>query len=387
MTEIYLDNSATTRTIPEVSQAVRRVLEEDYGNPSSLHGKGAAAERLLEETRRSIRSELGATEGKILFTSGGTEANNLALKGAARARRHRGKHIVTSAVEHPSVLNAVRALEEEGFEATYLDPDGIGCVDPDQVRKAIRSDTILVSIMHVNNEVGTIQPVEEIGRLVAEVAEKAVFHVDLVQSFTKLPLSLDRIPAALATVSAHKIHGPKGAGALYIRPGTTLEPLFSGGYQEAGLRAGTENVPGIAGMGAAVQWAAGKREAMARMKELRRLLCECVLSEVPGTILNGPGPADERAAPHIASFSIPGIPGEMLVHHLGERGIFVSTGSACSSRRREPSHVLRAMQLPPSVVESAIRVSLSPLSTTQEVSTFCDVLAEVAADLKKLFRR
>lgn len=382
--EVYLDNCATTRATPAVVEAMARALVEDFGNPSSLHRKGLAAERFLSTARETLMAALGASAGEIIFTSGGTEANNLAIRGVAAARS--GRHLVTTALEHPSVLNAVLVLEKQGFEVTRLAPDRQGLVTAHQVEAALRPDTFLVSVMHVNNEVGSVQPVAEIAACLAD-RKRIVFHVDAVQSFTKLPLDLDRVPIDLLSLSAHKIHGPKGVGLLYARRGVGIEPLLAGGRQERGLRPGTENVPGIAGFEAAVRAVGAGQVHAAAMATLRHLLCRLVVDQVPGAALNGPDPGDPGAAPHIANFSVAGIPSEMLVHHLEDRGFYVSTGSACSSRHPEPSHVLAAMGLPPERISSAIRVSLSRFNTEAEITSFALALADISRELGRLFQR
>lgn len=392
---IYLDNSATTKPRPEAAAAVNRAMTEVFGNPSSAHRLGAEAERLVREARQAVAAALGVDEGEIVFTSGGTEANNLALMGAARARRRQGGHIVTTAVEHPSVLRACGLLEEEGFRITRLPVDRTGVIDPEDLAGALTGETILVSTMYVNNEVGAVQPLEAVARVLAglERSRRPVWHVDAVQAFGKLPVFPRRLGIDLLTVSAHKIHGPKGCGALYVRKGLVLKPLMGGGGQEGGLRAGTENVPGIAGFGAAVRLAMAEQpRAAERLAELRRRFLAALAEVVPDAVVNGPaapagGPAGGGAAPHIVNVSLPGLRGEVLVHALEERGVFVSTGAACSSRRNEPSHVLRAMGLGRDMVESALRFSFSPLNTADEAAAAAKALAAVVSDLRGFVRR
>lgn len=381
---VYLDNSATTRISPEVTALMRQVMEVSFANPSSLHRLGLEAERVLHTARRILAGACGAREQEIIFTSGGTESNNLALKGAALRRVRRGRHLITTKIEHASVLQACRALEKQGCTVTFLEVNSCGLVDPEQVKAALRPDTVLVSVMHINNEVGAVQPVAEIGRLLKAKNSGIIFHVDAVQSLGKLPVHPAGWHADLVSFSAHKIHGPKGTGALYCREGLELEPLFHGGGQEKGVRPGTENVPGIAGFGAAVRLAELNREkTLAAVAGLRQRLVRGILTQIPGTAINGP----EAAAPHIISVFFPGLKGEVLLHALEERGIYVSTGSACHSRRPQPSHVLLAMGLPEKDIASTLRFSLSAENTMEEMDYTLEQLAETVAFLRVLERR
>lgn len=382
--QIYLDNSATTRVLPEVAALMSNILTEKYGNPSSLHSKGLEAEKIVTHARRSLAAFLGVKEEEITFTSGGTEANNLALKGGARRRRRRGLHLITTKVEHPSVLYACRALEREEFTVTYLDVDSLGRVDPETVAAAIQEDTVLISVMHVNNEVGVIQPVAEIGRLVKQRKKEILYHVDAVQSFGKLPVRPADWGADLVSLSAHKIHGPKGTGALFCREGVELEPLLHGGDQERGLRPGTENTVGIAGFAEAARAAMDKREDNIHiMAALRERLLKGIFALIPGVTHNGP--AD--GAPHILSLTMAGIRGEVLVHALEEQNIYVSTGSACHSHRADPSHVLLAMGRKDKEIEASLRFSFSPHNTAEEIDFTLERLAEITANLRLLNRR
>ncbi len=394
---VYLDNSATTRARPEVVRAVVSALEETYGNPSSPHGLGFRAERLVKEAREAVARALGAEPGEVVFTSGGTEANNLALVGAAHALRRRGRRVITTRVEHPSVLRACERLEEEGFEVVYLPVDRLGLISPADMAAALTPDTILVSIQHVNNEVGTVQPLPEVARVLGRGPGAPagagtglpLWHVDAVQSLGKLSLDVRRLGVDLVSLSAHKIHGPKGCGALYVRTGVKLRPLLVGGGQEGGLRAGTENVPGIAGFGAAVRLALAEREeAAARLAALRDRLAEGILRAVPQARLNGAlAGRPSEAAPHIVSVAFPGLRGEVLVHALEERGVYASTGAACSARRHAASHVLRALGLDPAAVEGTLRFSLSPLNTEEDVDAAVAAVGEAVAALRGLVRR
>jgi cysteine desulfurase len=386
---IYLDNAATSRPFPEAVEAVGRALEHGYGNPSSRHGLGLAASLLVEAARATLARAIGAEAREIVFTGGGSEANNLALKGAAWAYARAGRHLVVSAVEHPSVLEAARWLADEADLAVTFVPVGRdGRVDPLAVAAAADERTVLVSLMHVNNEVGSVQPVGEVGRRLRALRATSgrrkglpLFHVDAVQSLGRLPIDVRSWGADLLTVSAHKVHGPKGVGALFVRHGVRLTPLVHGGGHEAGRRSGTENVPGIAGFGAALARLGGLDLAAnaRRLSELRRRF----IAAVSGGEVVVNGPEDETAvAGHIISLSFPGIPAEVLQHHLEERGVFVSTGSACSSHYQErASHVLVAMECPPAVVASAIRVSLSPLAAADEILAAGRVIGETAGRL------
>lgn len=380
MSEIYLDNAATTRAHPEVAEEVRRALLADFGNPSSLHRKGHEAERLVKESRAWVADALGVAASEVVFTSGGTEGNNLAIQGVARARARRGRHLITTKIEHSSVLNACKALEEEGFRVTYLDVDAEGRVTPEQVAAALTDETILVTVMHVNNEIGTVQPIEEIAKAVKASRPDALVHSDGVQAFLKVPLSLSRTAVDLYTASAHKVHGPKGVGALYVRSGVRLKPIFGRGEQEGGLRSGTENVPGIAGFGEAVHrgMSAG-RAARERMSQLRLRLARRLLS-VEGAVVNGP--LEHGAAPHILNLSFAGVRGEVLVHALEAKGVYVSTGSACSSRNSAPSHVLKALGRPDEAARESIRISLSWTTSEEEVDRAASIIEETIAELR-----
>jgi cysteine desulfurase len=380
--EIYLDNAATTRVDPAVVAAMMAVLTEGYGNPSSIHGKGVEAERRLAAARAQVAGALGVPAAAVIFTSGGTEANNLALQGGARAYRGRRRHLITTAVEHSSVLEALRALENEGFVLSILPVDGTGRVNPDDVRAALRPETLLVSVMAVNNETGTVQPIAEIARLLEEARGRdrlPLLHVDAVQAFGRVPLPAAEID--LVTVSAHKIHGPKGSGALVVRAGVRLQPLLHGGDQQRGLRPGTENVPGIVGFGIAAARLAAEGEAAAeRMRRLRGVLVERLMA-IPGVAVNG---APSGAAPHILNVRIPGVRGETLVHRLEMEGIFVSTGSACHARDPRPSHVLLAMGLAREDALSSLRLSLAPTTTLEEIEAAAGAIARAAPELRVL---
>jgi len=382
-------NSATTRPWPEVVDAVTLTLTEDYGNPSSLHRKGMQAERHLRRARSALAELLGVDQDTIIFTSGATESNNLALRGAARVLERWGHHIITTSIEHSSVLETCRGLQHAGFEVLELPVDEYGVVSAEELAGAIRDDTIIVSMMFVNNEVGALQPVPQVGRIIRRRRGKGqhiCFHVDAVQALGKVTLRPREQSIDLMSLSAHKFHGPKGVGALYRSRGIRLEPLTTGGDHEQGLRPGTENVPGIAGLGEAVRklddWPQSARE----LRKLRNHLVRRVLDEIPGARFNG-SVDPNVSAPHIANFSFSGTRAEVLVHYLEAEGIYVSTGSACHSRVSDPSHVLQAMGLTASELQGAIRVSVSSQNSIEDVDYLVDKLAVVVPELRRIGRR
>ncbi|WP_027364952.1 cysteine desulfurase family protein [Desulfotruncus alcoholivorax] len=389
MREVYLDNSATTRPYPEVVKAVLAAMEDYYGNPSSLHRKGVEAGRAVARAREAVADSLGVEASNIIFTGAGSEAINLAVKGLQPGRK--GKHVITTAVEHPAVLNACGQLRERGMEITVLPVNNVGMVDPEDLTRALREDTYLVSIMHVNNEVGAVQPLADISAVIKEfrgAGRKLFWHVDAVQAYGKLPLRPPELGIDLLSVSAHKVHGPKGVGALYAAPGTPLKPLVAGGGQEWGLRSGTENVPGIAGFGVAAGIIAREaRETAPKLFNLKKKLVDGILAAVPGAVLNGPACREDEpgCAPQIANISFPGLRGEVLLHALEGRGVYVSTGSACSSRKKPGSHVLRAMGLAEQLVEGAVRFSISTLNTAAEIDYAVEVTAGVVHELRELY--
>lgn len=386
MPEVYLDNSATTRVRPEVVQAVVTVMEENYGNPSTAYRRGQLAEQAVKTARRQVARVLQAKPEEIYFTSGGTESNNWALMGTARARSRQGKHLITTQVEHPSVLAVFRALEEAGFTVTYLPVDKYGVIDREALAAALGPETILVSTMYVNNEVGSIMPLADITRLLKQKAPQAVWHVDAVQGFAKLPLFPHDLGIDLVSLSGHKIQGPKGIGALFVRNRLNLPPLILGGGQENGLRSGTENVPGIVGLGLAADlWWEQREKAAVHMAGLKQRLRERVLTEIPHTYANGP--QGNTGAPHILSLSFLGIKGEVLLHALEEKGIYVSTGSACSSHQAPGSHVLKALGLPQPLRDSTLRFSLSPTNTLEEIDYTVDCLKEIVPELRRIMER
>ncbi|MGN7380366.1 nifS protein [Chlamydia abortus] len=369
---LYLDYCATTPMSKEVTESIVKVMERHYGNPSSIHRIGMEAERLLNRAKEVIAEAIECRPEEICFTSGGTESNNLAVKGTARAYRSRGNHLITSAVEHSSVYESFRRLEREGFRVTYLPVDSSGAIRIEQLKEAISEDTILVSLMHVNNETGRIQPVEQAGKLLAGYP-KIVYHVDAVQSVGKLPVSPARLGADLISISAHKIEGPKGAGLLYIRDGLILEPQLDGGGQERGLRSGTENVPLLVGMAKAVRLAVDKQANNSRrLYRMREGLAERI-RKIPGLFLTGSENGDGMA-PHIVHFTYPGMKAEVVVHALEEEEVYISTRSACSSGETKPSRVLLAMGMDEERAASGLRVSFSANETSEDLERFADLL-------------
>ncbi|WP_456277989.1 cysteine desulfurase family protein [Bacillus sp. AK128] len=370
---IYLDNSATTKPYPEVIEAYVKVATEYFGNPSSVNALGSEAERLLFQARENISKLLSVQPSEIVFTSGGTEGNNVAIKGVALKYKNRGKHIITTSIEHASIQEGLKQLEQHGFEVTYLPVNENGAITIEQVKDAIRKDTILVTLIHVNNEVGSIQPISDIGELLKDYP-KILFHVDHVQGIGKIPLNISTIGIDLLTVSGHKFHSVKGTGFLYVRKGIKLEPLFTGGSQENQLRAGTENVPGIVAITKALRMTLDRQqEKVQHLGKLKQHIID-FLSELDEVIINTP---IEGSAPHIVNFSVPGIKPEVMVHALEEFSIFVSTKSACSSKQTSASRILLEMGKPNKVAKHAIRVSLSSENTMEDIHTFCKAIEEI----------
>ena len=373
--EIYLDNGATTRVCPEAAEIAVRMMTEDYGNPSSTYRKGREAHAALEKARGQVAAALGARPGEIVFTSCGSESDNWALFSGARSMARWGRHILSSSVEHDAVRRSLEALEKEGFEVTLLSPDASGAVSPQAVAAALRPDTVLVSLMLVNNETGAITDIAGISRALKAAGSPALLHTDAVQGFLKIPFTPGGMGADLISLSGHKIHAPKGIGALYIRSGLRLPPYIYGGGQEGGLRSGTEALPQIAAFGAAAE--VGAREApaaQAHMAALRRRCIDTLRARAPEIIITGGG------APHVLNLSLPGYRSEVLMNYLDAQEIYVSKGSACKRGKR--SHVLEAMGLPPRVIDGAIRVSLSRFTTEEEIDGFCAALLAAKATLR-----
>lgn len=380
MRRIYLDHAATTPTHPEVVKAMLPFFTDAFGNPSSIYSYGQEAKGGIEEARTKVAELIGARSEEIVFTSGGTEADNFALKGIAYANEHKGNHIITTSIEHHAVLEACKSLEKRGFQITCLPVDEYGLVDPDDVRKAITNKTILVSVMHASNEVGTIEPVEEIGRIAREAG--IYFHSDSVQTVGHIPVNVDKLKVDLLSISAHKLYGPKGVGALYVRKGTKLVPLMHGGEQEKRRRAGTENVPAIVGLGKAVELAGqdiGKEAE--RLTYLRDKLIEGLGERIDQTRLNG---HPTKRLPNNVNVSIDFVEGESMLLNLDLEGVCASTGSACTSSSLEPSHVLLALGLPPEQAHGSLRFTLGRDNTQADVERVLEVLPGIVAKLRAM---
>ncbi|MBM7584970.1 cysteine desulfurase [Bacillus pakistanensis] len=380
---IYFDNSATTKPDPEVLETFLKVNHYYYANPSSIHSFGGKVEKLLQQARAQFASILMVKENEVYFTSGGTESNNTALKGTAFQYHNRGKHIITTSIEHPSIIESCEQLKNFGFDITYLTVDGNGVIDPNELKKAIREETILVSVMHVNNEVGSIQPIDQIGQLLKNYP-KILFHVDHVQGYGKVELDLTNIGIDLCTISAHKLHGLKGSGLLYIRDGVQLSPLITGGEQERKVRSGTENTSGIVAFAKAIRLEKERSsEGVSIIKEIHEYL-RTELSSIEGISIHTP---ETLAAPHILNFSVKHYKGEVIVHALEEMDIYVSTTSACSSKKNIPSRTLLAMGRTEEMANSSIRVSLAFENTMEEAIIFIQSLKKVISNLDKVMRR
>lgn len=383
--EVYLDNSATTKAYPEVVSLVADIMTNDYGNASSMHLKGVDAEKYLKYSKATIAGIMKVKEKEIFFTSGGTESDNWALMGAAFANHRSGKHLITTKIEHPAILRTMEHLKELGFDITYLSVNQYGQISLDELRNAIRPDTILVSIMFVNNEVGAIQPIDEAGEIIKRVNPRTLFHVDAVQGFGKLRLLPKKWKIDMVSVSGHKIHGPKGTGFLYIDEKVKIKPILYGGGQQNGYRSGTENVPGVAGLGKATELI--YRDLVEDTNRLYRLKQKLVsgLLKIDHVKINGP--QDETGAPHIVSASIAGIRSEVMLHSLEDKGVCVSAGSACSSHKHTVSDTLNAMGLTTEYMDSTIRFSLSVFTTEEEIEYTLKCLYELVPMLRRYTRR
>lgn len=381
----YLDNSSTTKPHQDVINAMVEAMSIQYGNPSALHKLGIAAEQEIKQTKKKILQQLNGGDGEVVFTSGGTEANNLAILGTARRTAKRLNHIITSKTEHKSVLEAFKALEKEGFDITWINVDRTGYVNPQDVISAITPQTALISLMLVNNETGVVQPVEVISKALKQLKTPPLLHVDAVQAFGKLRIDVKRLGIDLLTISGHKINGPKGIGALYIRKGVHLQPLFYGGGQQMDIRPGTENTYGIVGLGKAVDITfrdfQDSIDRMARLRDHLRLGLQTALPEV---VVNTPCGAS--TAPHILHVSFPDIRGEVLLHELESQGVFVSIGSSCNSKSKKYSHVLEAMKLSPVLKEGAVRFSLGMETTAEEVDYAIKTVVDAYTSLKAIIR-
>lgn len=389
---VYLDNSATTKQYDFVTDKMVEYMKEDFGNPSSLHRLGITAEKALKTARKQVASAMGVRDEEVIFTSGGTESDNTALLGAAVARKRRGKRVITTKIEHPAILETATRLEKQGFDVKYIDVDKNGLVDMNALKEAWNGDTTLVSVMGVNNEVGTIQPVREICELKETLKKENGFdtlvHADMVQAFGKIPVNIKNLD--MMSVSAHKIHGPKGMGALYVNKGINIEPYLIGGGQEKHMRSGTENVPAIAGFGEAAAFAAsGLAQRTENMRKARKYLLDGIKSEIKDIKINGVEEADADGrsglcCPSVLNVSFLGTRGEVILHTLETAGIYVSTGSACSSNKKGQSHVLKAMGMSDKEIEGALRFSFSEFNTIEEMDYVLEKLKEAVGRFRKL---
>ena len=383
--ECYLDNSATTRCLDSAAALMAGILCTDYGNPSSLHHKGVQAEEHVRHAREVIAKTLKVTPKEIFFTSGGTESDNLALRGAAYANARQGKHLITTSIEHPAILQTMKDLEEEGYRVTYLPVDEKGCIRLEDLQRAITGETILVSIMYTNNEVGSQQPIAQAGALIKKMNPQILFHVDAVQGFGKARIYPKRMNIDMLSVSGHKIHGPKGVGFLYVDSHVKLKPIIFGGGQQGGMRSGTENVPGIAGIAKAAQIMYDNYDQdIEKLYDLKKCFIEGV-KKIDRVIVNGPDCMD--GAPHIVSVSFSGVRSEVLLHSLEDKGIYVSAGSACSAHKPQPSATLMAMGVPKDLLSSTIRFSFSVFTTMEEINYTLEALYDIIPMLRKYTRK
>ncbi len=380
MRKVYFDHSATTPVDPAVVEAMLPFLNEKFGNPSSIHSFGREAKVALEEAREMVADFCHARAADIYFTSGGTESDNMAIKGVAYEYKNKGRHIITSKIEHHAVLHTCEFLEKEGFEVSYVAPDQYGMIHPEAVMELIRNDTILISIMHANNEVGTINPIEQIGAIAQE--RSILFHTDAVQTFGKIPIDLSKLPVDLMSMSGHKIYGPKGIGVLYVRKGVKLVPLSHGGGHERNRRPGTENMPGIVGLAKAVELRKARMQSDNEyVARLRDRFHELITTSIPRVILNGH--PEKRLAGHL-NLSFQGIEGEALLLSLDLKGVAASSGSACTSGSIDPSHVLTAMGIKPEVSRSSIRFTLGRDNTEEDVDYAASILPEIVQRLRSM---
>ena len=382
--EAYLDNSATTRVFPEVVDLMVKTMSEDYGNPSSMHTKGVEAEQYIKEATKTFAQILKVQEKEIYYTSGGTESDNWALIGTAMANRRTGNHIVVTAMEHPAVGAVADFLEKQGFAVTRLSVDEQGRIDPEKLRDAVREDTIIVSMMYVNNEIGAVQDIAALSRVIKEKNPKTYVHVDAIQAFGKYHIYPRRMGIDMLSVSSHKLHGPKGVGLLYIDDKVKIVPIIYGGGQQKGMRSGTDNVPGIAGFGLAAKMTYDHLdEKIEKMYALKRRLVDGLM-EIPDVHIHGM--AVEEGAPHIVSAAFVGVRSEVLLHTLEERGIYVSAGSACSTHKRNASPTMQAIQAPKPLTEATVRFSFSETTTEEEIDYALGVIKEIVPMLRRYTR-
>lgn len=385
MKEVYLDNSATTMAYRSVGELVQKVMCEDYGNPSSMHNKGVEAEKYIKEAKETFARLWKVQEKEVYFTSGGTESDNMALIGAARANKRAGNHLITSSIEHPAIINTMRFLEEEeGFRVTYLPVDQYGRIRLDALKEALCEDTILVSIMYVNNEVGSVQPIQEAASIVKAYNKDILFHVDAVQGFGKYKIYPKKLKVDMCSISGHKIHGPKGVGALYIGENVKIRPIVYGGGQQHDMRSGTENVPGIAGLSLAAKTIYDNLdEKVEKMRALKQHFIEGV-EKIENTTIHGL--YDETSAPHIISVGIAGIRSEVLLHGLEDKGIYVSSGSACASNHPQISGVLKGIGAKQEFLDATLRFSMSEFTTLEEIDYTLDALYNIVPMLRRYTR-
>jgi len=380
MKKIYLDHNATTPMRPEVLDAMLPYLKEKFGNASSIHGFGRDAKVALEEAREKVAEILGALPSEIFFTSGGTESDNLAIKGTAFANTKKGKHIITSKIEHHAILESCKFLEKEGFEVTYLPVNSRGMVDPEDLSNAIRDDTTLVSIMYVNNEVGIVQPIEQLSKIAKKM--KVYFHTDAVQAAGKIPIDVQKLNVDMLSVSGHKIYGPKGVGAIYIRKGVRIAPLSHGGHHERSRRAGTENVPAIVGLAKALELMVGEMENQNKhLRNLTEAFYKKLMESIPDVVLHGDL---DRRIPNTLNLSFKGVEGESIILSLDMKGVAVASGSACTSGTLEPSHVLSAMGVDPAIAQGAIRFSFGRDNVMEDVEYVARILPEIVQRLRSM---
>jgi cysteine desulfurase len=372
--EYYLDNGATTRPYEEVVDLVANISKNCYGNSSSLHTKGIEAERIINQAKEDLANILGVKPSEIYFTSGGTESNNMAISGSIMANRKKGKHLITTKIEHSAVLEVFKHYEAEGYETDFISVDESGKVNVDELLRAIRKDTVLVSVMAVNNETGCIQPIKEIGDKIKTLKDKPLYHVDAVQAFGKMSIKPQSFGADLLSISGHKFHGPKGVGVLYIKTGTKIEPVMWGGGHQGGMRSGTMDTPGIAGLALAAKMVYSNLDATGRkISELRRSLLDFVKDKFKDAVIH----SEHCSLDHIVSISFPNVKGEVLLHHLEAKGIYVSTGSACSSSGKSKSHVLKAMGVAPELLDGTIRISFSEFNEQEDIEKLKEALEEI----------
>lgn len=383
---VYLDNSATTKPRESVIEEMNIMLREDYGNPSSLHRMGLNVEKKIKKSREMISKYLNIKTSELFFTSGGTESNNIAIQGIIEANKNKGKHIISSKIEHPSVLNILKKYEQNGFDITYLDVDEYGIIDINQFKESLSENTILVTLMMVNNEIGSIQPIEDIKKIINEKRLNTVLHVDGIQALGKIDFNIKKLGIDSFSFSGHKIYGPKGIGGLYVKEGLNINPIIFGGNQEKGVRSGTENTPGIIGLSKAIESLSDKdKEENKNIREIKEYFVDNIKKNIENIKINSL--LNEKSAPHIVNISFLNTRGEVLLHFLENDNIFVSTGSACSSKNDKLSHVLKAMNLNLEKIESAIRFSFSIYNTKEQIDYVIEKLKVSVDEIRDIMTR